>query len=143
MLLVIRDATSDFLYVDFGTNERVSDGGVWDLSNMNVCTENGNAALPPDSMLPLSERTLTYVFVADDALPLKRHILKPFPHCNKNRSTHFLIPPLSGSTCGRKLLESQPTDFACSPHQFIHLRGRLRRLSYHARLSTVTYAETV
>lgn len=86
MLLAICDANSDFIYADVGRNGRVSDGGVWDMSNMNVCIENGNAGLPPDSMAPGSERTLPYVFVADDAFPLKRHIMKPFPHSNQNRS---------------------------------------------------------
>ena len=85
VLMAICDANSDFIYVDVGRNGRVSDGGVWDMSNMNVCINNGYAGLPPDSMLPGSERTLPYVFVADDAFPLKRHILKPFPHSNQDR----------------------------------------------------------
>lgn len=85
VLLAVCDANSDFICVDVGENGRVSDGGVWDISNINVCIENGNAGLPPGYMLPGSERTLPYVFVADDAFPLKRHILKPFPHSNQNR----------------------------------------------------------
>lgn len=89
MLMAICDANFDFIYVDVGRNGRVSEGGVWDISNTNVCIENGYAGLPPDSMLPGSERTLPYVFVADDASPLKRHIFKPFPHSNQNRYEHI------------------------------------------------------
>lgn len=95
VLLAVCGANSDFIYVDVGTNGRVSDCGVWDISNMNVCTENRNAGLPPNSMLPGNERTLPYVSVADDAFPLKRHILKPFPHSNQNRSQRIFSYRLS------------------------------------------------
>lgn len=95
VLLAICDANSDFIYVDIGRNGRVSDGGVWDMSDMNVCIENGNAGLPPDSKLPGSERELPYVFVADDAFPLNHHILKPFPHSNQNRSERIFSYRLS------------------------------------------------
>lgn len=43
-----------------------------------IATE--TAGLPGDGKLQGSERVLPYVFVADDAFPLQRHILKPFPH---------------------------------------------------------------
>lgn len=95
VLLAICDANSDFIYVDVGTNGRVSDGGVWDNSNISVCIENGNAGLPPDTLVPGSERALPYVFVADDAFPLKGHILKPFPHSNQNRSERIFSYRLS------------------------------------------------
>lgn len=80
VLMAICDANSEFLYVDVGANGRISDGGVWDNSPMSNRIANGTAGLPPDKILPGSERLLPFVFVADDAFPLQRHIMKPFSH---------------------------------------------------------------
>lgn len=89
VLMAICDANSEFLYVDVGANGRISDGGVWDNSPMSNRIANGTAGLPPDKILPGSERLLPFVFVADDAFPLQRHIMKPFSH--NNQSTRELI----------------------------------------------------
>lgn len=78
--MAICDANSEFLYVDVGANGRVSDGGVWGNSDMSYRLANGTAGLPRDDILPGSERSLPFVFVADDAFPLQRHIMKPFAH---------------------------------------------------------------
>lgn len=66
--------------MDVGTNRQVSDGGVWDNSAMGAHIENGHAGIPHDAVVPDSERSLPFVFVADDAFHLQRHIMKPFPH---------------------------------------------------------------
>lgn len=86
VLLAICDANSEIIYnVDIGTNGRVSDGGVWDNSTLTRHIANHTAGLPTNRMLRGSERTLPYVFVGDDAFPLRRYIMKPFPHRNQTR----------------------------------------------------------
>lgn len=95
ILLAICDANSEFIYVDVGRNGRVSDGGVWDDSTLSSWITNDTAGLPPDTKLPGSDRTLPYVFVADDAFPLQRHIMKPFPHAHQSRTERIFSYRLS------------------------------------------------
>ena len=80
VLLAICDANCEFIYVDIGTNGRVSDGGVWDKCSFSSLIANNTAGLPEDAMVGSSSHPLPYVFVADDAFPLHRHIMKPFSH---------------------------------------------------------------
>ena len=78
-----------------GANGRVSDGGVWDNSVMSYRLANGTAGLPCDKILPGSEKLLPFVFVADDAFPLQRHIMKPFPHHQQNTGERIFSYRLS------------------------------------------------
>lgn len=43
-------------------------------------------SLPPDITLPGRTKLSPYVFVGDDAFPLLRNILKPYPGVHENRS---------------------------------------------------------
>lgn len=95
VLMAICDANSEFIYVDVGRNGRVSDGGVWDNSPMSSHIANGTAGLPDDAVLPHSERILLFVFVADDAFPLQRHIMKPFPHRQQSHKERIFSYRLS------------------------------------------------
>ena len=95
VLLAICDANSEFIYVDIGTNGRVSDGGVWDNCTLNTRLASQTAGLPGDRMVIGSETTLPYVFVADKAFPLRRHIMKPFPHTNQTRRERIFSYRLS------------------------------------------------
>ena len=54
MLIDASDADSNFIYVDVGTNGRVSDGGVWDNRSLCQHIENGSAGMPDDEVLPNS-----------------------------------------------------------------------------------------
>lgn len=69
VLLAICDAKCKFIYVDIGTNGRVSDGGVWEKCSYSSLITNNTAGLPED---------------ADNAFPLHRHIMKLFPHRSQN-----------------------------------------------------------
>ncbi|XP_068235685.1 putative nuclease HARBI1 [Palaemon carinicauda] len=70
ILMAICDANSNFIYVDFGVNGRVSDGGVWANTSISQRIINHTAGLPEDTKLPGSDKTLPFVFLADDAFPL-------------------------------------------------------------------------
>lgn len=71
--------TMEFIYVDVGTNGRVSDGGVWANSTLYARLQGGTVGLPEDEQLFGSHRTLPFVFVGDDSFPLKRYFMKPYP----------------------------------------------------------------
>ena len=84
VLMAVANANYEFIYIDVGANGRVSDGGVWGNCTLSKCLdEENNAGLPPPAMLKKSAEFLRYVFVADDAFPLKTNLMKPFPFRNQ------------------------------------------------------------
>lgn len=95
ILMAVSDANSEFIYVDVGTNGRVSDGGVWDNTVLCRLIADDAVGIPPDVMLPGSNKILPYVFVADDAFAQQRHLLKPFPHQHQNPSQRIFSYRLS------------------------------------------------
>lgn len=82
ILLAIVDPNYKFVYIDVGTNGRVSDGGVYEDCDFSFQINRNNLNLPEEK--PLPERTIPvpYMLLADAAFPLKPHILKPFPFKN-------------------------------------------------------------
>ncbi|XP_054722298.1 uncharacterized protein LOC129232085 [Uloborus diversus] len=78
VLMALVDANLMFVYVDVGTNGRVSDGGVWDKSKLNAAMEAGELFIPKAQPLPNSNVLVPQVIVADDAFPLGIHLMKPF-----------------------------------------------------------------
>ena len=93
--MAICDANCEFLYVDIGCNGRVSDGGVWDNTSISSRIATETAGLPDDRKPRGSERMLPYVFVADDAFPLQRHIMKPFSHQTQSNEERIFSYRLS------------------------------------------------
>ena len=89
MLLGVVDFDYNFLYVDAGCQGRMSDGGVFRHSSFYHALENGTLNLPDPVLLPKSQdpqwafnqsdEPIPFVFVADDAFPLGKHCMKPFP----------------------------------------------------------------
>ena len=83
VLMAVCNAIYEFIMVDIGDSGRQSDGSVYNNSHLSYAIENKTLNLPelesicqnPDSILP-------YVFVADDAFGLKRHMMKPYPNQN-------------------------------------------------------------
>ena len=74
--MALVNANYEFLHVNVGTNGRVSDGGVFE--NSFFCEKLLNDKLK----LPKTQRTkngMNFVFVGDDAFPLHKHLMKPFP----------------------------------------------------------------
>ena len=81
--MAVVNANYEFIYVDVGANGRVSDGGVWANSTLSRHPEEGTAGLPGDQILG-NQRILPYVFVGDDAFPLRRYLMKPYPFRNQD-----------------------------------------------------------
>lgn len=78
VLMAIVDANYEFLLVDFGTNGRISDGGVLQNTKFFEMLQNNKMELPDAEVVKNSSTSLPYVFVADDAFPLRVDMIKPF-----------------------------------------------------------------
>lgn len=78
VLLAIVNANYQFIMCDFGTNGRVSDGGVLKNTKFFETLENNTLQIPRASQVTNSSRELPYVFVADDAFSLRADTMKPF-----------------------------------------------------------------
>ncbi|RVE44383.1 hypothetical protein evm_010953 [Chilo suppressalis] len=78
VLMAIVDANYEFLLVDFGTNGRISNGGVLQNTKFFEMLQDNKLELPNAEVIKNSSTNLPYVFVADDAFPLRTDMLKPF-----------------------------------------------------------------
>ena len=94
VLMAVVNANYEFMYVDVGTNGRISDG-VWANSTLCARLHDGAMGLPTDEQLSDSHRTLPYVFVGDDAFPLKRYFMKPYPFKHQNNEQRIFSYRLS------------------------------------------------
>ncbi|XP_072301720.1 uncharacterized protein [Eucyclogobius newberryi] len=81
VLLAVVDARYRFRVIDVGGYGRTSDGGILSNSAFGQALREGTLQLPPDQNLPGAEDRgpQPHVFVADEAFPLQRHLMRPFP----------------------------------------------------------------
>lgn len=79
VLLALVDADLKFIYVDVGTNGRISDGGVWSKSTLKQAFDSGLLNIPSPDYLPGTNAKVPFVIVADDAFPLGNNLMKPYP----------------------------------------------------------------
>ena len=79
VLLALVDANYNFIYINVGTNGRVSDGGVYWNSDLSGAIELNTLNIPEDKPLPGRVKPVPHVIVADAAFSLQQHILKPYP----------------------------------------------------------------
>ncbi|KAI8432611.1 hypothetical protein MSG28_013597 [Choristoneura fumiferana] len=79
VLMAIVDANYNFIFADIGCQGRISDGGVFRNTSFYQKLQNNELNLPNDQSLPGRQQNMPFVFVADDAFPLQRHIMKPYP----------------------------------------------------------------
>lgn len=79
--MALVDANYQFTYINVGINGRVSDGGVFRESDIAPCLSDPRNPLniPPDQPLPGMNEIVPFVILGDNAFPLQRHIMKPYP----------------------------------------------------------------
>lgn len=85
--MAIVDANYQFLLCDFGTNGRISDGGVLQNIEFYKKLQNNNLKISPAESAEHSSRILPYVFVASrasSAFPLRCDMIKPFRQIDLN-----------------------------------------------------------
>ncbi|KAM4044853.1 uncharacterized protein ACNLHF_008739 [Anomaloglossus baeobatrachus] len=76
ILMAVVNATYDFLYIDIGMNGRVSDGGVFEHTEFALRLKQNQLQLPTNQN---TIGNLNFVFLADEAFPLLRNLLRPYP----------------------------------------------------------------
>ena len=77
VLLAICNADYEFTFIDIGEAVRQSDGGVFSNSNLGCAIVNDLLDFPEPENVNDSDFTLPYVFVGDDAFPMRKNLVKP------------------------------------------------------------------
>ena len=81
VLLALVDANLKFIYIDVGAYGRNSDGGIFKHSNLGKALGNKTLGLPSDKHIRNAEHLgcMPYVMVGDEAFPLQKHLMRPYP----------------------------------------------------------------
>lgn len=79
------DGNYEFIMVDIGSNERVSDAGVFSNTLFYKNFKENKLKIPEPDYLPGISDKFPYVFIADDAFPLSNNLMKPYPHRNLSK----------------------------------------------------------
>ena len=91
MLLAVVDAKYRFRVVDIGAYGRNSDGGTLSVSAFGTALRQNTLGIPADSPLPGAEHLgpMPHVLLADEAFPLRRNIMRPYPGHNTGEKKVF------------------------------------------------------
>ncbi|KAJ8932070.1 hypothetical protein NQ314_014972 [Rhamnusium bicolor] len=84
-------------------NGRISDGGVYRVSDLSKAVENNTLNFPEDKPLPFREKPIPHVIVADAAFGLSSNILKPYPFKGMTREERIFNYRLSRA---RRIVEN-------------------------------------
>ena len=82
VLMAVAGPNYECLYADTGSNGRISDGGIWNKSQLLKKLEEGSIGVPEDKPLPFGKERVPHVLVGDDAFALRPFVMKPYPHRN-------------------------------------------------------------
>lgn len=94
VLQAVADARCKFIFIDVGSYGKQSDGGIFAASSLRSFIENKNN-FPPDPVVEGLDVRLPYLFVCDDAYPLKSNMMKPFSGGNLSREQDIYNARLS------------------------------------------------
>jgi len=78
-LLALVDANYKFTIIDVGGYGKSSDGGLFARSILGKSLEANTLNIPNSKPPPNSEDPLPFVMVGDEAFPLKKYLLLPYP----------------------------------------------------------------
>ena len=79
IVLMVLAGPSYVIWCNMGVNGRVSDGGVWNRTDLCNALENGKVNLAMPQPLPNRTEDSPYVIVGDHAVALKPFLMKPYP----------------------------------------------------------------
>lgn len=97
VLMALVDHEYCFTVVDVGGYGSNSDGGLFSSSNLGRALDSDCLDLPPNKSLPncLADDKLPHVIVGDEAFPLKRNLLRPYPGASLDDSKRIFNYRLS------------------------------------------------
>ncbi|XP_018364796.1 PREDICTED: uncharacterized protein LOC108762333 [Trachymyrmex cornetzi] len=123
------DANYKFTVIDVGQFGSISDGGVWAHSDIGQLLHSGLLDVPPKKELPCTSIATEYVFAGDEAFPLKKYLLRPYPRSqltDKERIFNYrlsrarqVIENAFGILVSRWRILTKP--LCCSPENADHL----------------------
>lgn len=93
--MALADADLKFIYIDVGTNGRVSDGGVWAKCGLSRALEHDTLHIPPPKELPGRQLPVPYAVVADEAFGLKPWVMRPYPRAQLEKKKQIFNYRLS------------------------------------------------
>lgn len=79
VLLALVDANYRFIWVDVGSYGKNSDSGIFTNSKLCKYLDEEQLNVPEDAALPGTNVLAPYVIVGDEAFPLKRNLMRPYP----------------------------------------------------------------
>lgn len=80
VLFAVVNANYEFIYVHCGSNGRVSDGGILQDTDFGDLLDERKLNIPSPSSFPTYRNIcLPFVFIGDEAFPLKENLMKPYP----------------------------------------------------------------
>lgn len=94
-IVAVVDADYKFIYAHMGNLGNVSDAGLFAHSDLCKAMDQGLLNIPSPAPLPTSDITMPYMFVGDDACPLRPDLIKPYPFMQMNHSQKVLNYRLS------------------------------------------------
>ena len=128
VLMAVCDADYNFLLVDVGDSGRQSDGGVFFNGNIAHAINENLLNLPKPRLFFGNDRIeFPFVFVGDEAFPLKTNLIKPYPRNSLNNARRIFNYRLSRA---RRVIEN--TFGICAS------RFRILRRSIVAKVENVT-----
>nr|CAH7737144.1 unnamed protein product [Callosobruchus chinensis] len=78
-LLALTDANYKFIMVDVGSYGKESDGGHFENCALHKAIESAKLELPEETTLPGTDIMAPFVFLGDEAFPLREYLMRPFP----------------------------------------------------------------
>ena len=89
--LVVAGPDYECLFIDVGTNGRNPDGHAWSRCSLKMALESPDNPLniPADEPLPGFSKPVPFLLTGDEAFPLSKYMLKPYP--NRNLSVEQII----------------------------------------------------
>jgi hypothetical protein len=103
VLMALVDSEYRFTYVNIGKQGRISDGGVFGHCSLFRALIENKLNLPPPSALPGDTQKLPFFLVGDEAFPLRKFLMKPYPQRNLSHDQRIFNYRLSRA---RRIVEN-------------------------------------
>lgn len=93
----VADANCKFIFIEVGFKGSQSDGGIFAASKFQKAVRNNLLNIPEPNNLPFANFATPYVFVGDEAYPLTKYLMRPFPRRSLNERNEIFNERLSSA----------------------------------------------